>query len=428
MGPSKRSSGSGGLSSSFDPASGLSLFSEQFGRKFGEWKDMVKQKGEKAMGELSERVLQPFVNIVRRASSVSAAGDEIAPPSSFESNPGDSEALMKEMSQIGLGPPTMAPLPKSDSCPDLFIEDDPNDDEETRKRKRLARNRASAQMRRLRKRTIVRILQDETESLEQRLKSMRAGRNRATLTLLFGDDEGLQGETLSPARKNVAKQFILDRHVASVAKLRSMSACNCAILSAATRGMDADTMVGAPLRSQAHRTHIKAHRAALSKDLAANLEPSKTLPQELIDEAAAVLLDKVGGVGVHTGMSRGLGRAGKGLGSQLEAEILEFGSNEETDYTKEVTSLSAELDDLLQLTPEQKRNIALIAPNIHREQVKLESMSRLLSEVLIHDWLEFPQTDTIRREFNSVLKPEQLAHVDLLNTYYQRLEQMQARQ
>ena len=405
--------------------SGLSFLGEDLHKRLGEITNTLKKEGEKALEIANEKVtnaLQPFVSMVRR---VSSAGEEITPPTE-DVVPEDSEALMKEMAHIGLGPPVMPKLPQSDSCPDLAIEDDPNDDEETRKMKRLARNRASAQMRRLRKRTIVRILQDESEVLEQRLKSIRAGRNRATLSLLYGEKN--QGETLSTARKQVTKQFIIDRHIASLLRMRRATARNCALLATATQASkNADAMVAAPSRIQGRATFIKACRDAGMKDLAANLEQSKVLPKELLEEANAVLLDKVGGVGVHTNMARGIGRAGKGYGLNLEGEIARFDPKSPASVSPpaDMGTLSEELSSLLQLTDEQRKKIALVAPNIHREQVKLESATRAFLEIVSHDWLEFPQTDLMRQEFNSVLKPEQLNHITLLNDYYLRLEQVQ---
>lgn len=209
-------------------------------------------------------------------------------------------------------------------------------DEESKRLKRLARNRASARLRRLRKKNLVESYEGEVGVLESSLAKLRAHRwgvhtDPEALLEALSMDRGQQ--TISPIQRKELIQSLL----------------------------------------QQQREQVK----------------------NVMDCQLETMM--LGWIARQGGEQQQQQQQGEDSGM--------FGTEE----TKEVDALAAELNSVLQLTPEQTKQLQSATEGMEEERRAVQVVDTSLSALLTNEWLMNTGIQECTDQFTSILNPTQLS-------------------
>mmetsp|Transcript_20799 Transcript_20799/g.31231 ORF Transcript_20799/g.31231 Transcript_20799/m.31231 type:complete len:347 (-) Transcript_20799:556-1596(-) len=239
--------------------------------------------------------------------------------------------------------------PKSVSLPDMSAYAAKANDEEAKRLKRLARNRASARLRRLRKKNLVESYEAEVGVLEASLTKLRAHRwgvgiDSDALLEALSMDRGQQ--KIDSAKRKELITSILSQQKEQVQNVMDCQLENMVLGWIARQGNDSD----------GNDNTISVGDVSMDK---------------VIDEK------------------------------------MENGGDSDSGDT--LDSLAAELNSVLKLTPDQKKQLAKATEGVEEERKAIEVVDTSLSALLSNPWLMNNGIEECMNQFTSIMNPTQMS-------------------
>jgi hypothetical protein len=340
------------------------------------------------------------------------------------------------------------------------------EDDEEKRSKRLARNRASARMRRLRKKTIVETLEIECEQLTQTttkikqwlqdgdllladpdlVQSLLGGQSdpgttpadaaakalREQLVAVLGGQK--EAHTISMARRRAGMQLLVDRQVALARALEEDSLFNSGLSALTLDPASAmSTVVRGQERAAAHARAQDGYRRAMTFQLASHLPVTEQEFAErnkrpntgattsggvmgmMTDNSSSVSLPLRGSDAAMTGSGGGgrVSHASRLLGLAVPMAAASgsgsINANMMNNGAAEIAAMRRELRDMLKLSDDQQRAVSQISSiSMDKEAVKAQALARVCVAVASHDWFEFPCLEQTVSQFRGVLTATQM--------------------